>query len=106
MVNGQHFYGEVQYYLLTKNNGLIYAVIRKIKISHNSLSQLVVLPTDEDLIQAYNACPDCGSYFKAIEFDENLITASVDTFVSKCLILYDTLGQSYLTEILSSFEHN
>lgn len=98
-------YGEIQYFLTTNQRGMIKAVMKKINVIENSICSCTSVPSNASLLEMFNVY-SYGSYFKKIEMSEELVDVSVGSFLSKCIILNDSVGNLFLTEIISTFEHN
>lgn len=98
-------YGQVQYYLVSKNQSLIYGVIHQIIVLNDSVADIVPVPTNTDFLESYKLY-NCGTFFKRVRQSENIVLVNVNNFVGKCIIIDGENDGLFLTEIINTFEHN
>lgn len=96
-------YGVIQHFIVSQCQ-TIYAVMRRIYVINSSIAECVVEAVNEDLCRAYSIS-DCGSYFKKILIENDILVCKVDSLVGKC-ILINLKDDMFLTELTHIFEHN
>lgn len=98
-------YGEVLYFLTDTSTVTICAVIKKFEVLHESISDCVPPPVSSDLLDMYNIYR-YGTFFKHIKRSADVITVSVISFISRCIVMRDANCEEYVTETPVLYEHN